>query len=307
MITFFDNASDDSGRQVPTSRCSSGKLVALDTAASPMTARLIRQWNRPDGLLTDKRGNVQILPNTNVVVSWGDRGYLSEFAPDGRRILDAEYMSARFGNYRAYKFNFTGSPTEPPALRTFAYGSGMSLADMVSICYVSWNGATEVARWNFYGSRHKSAGFSLLGSAAKTGFETSYMSAMYMKYTYAEAISSDGRILGKSDVQQTILPDGLDDALADLSSPNVQHDNSTKQQTDVSTLPLPHPSLGPIAIVVIAILLAFSLFGMATMAYFLWNRKALLSRGVYAPVTGSDSLESSELSALAYHDQEVEK
>ena len=316
MITLFDNASDDIGGQVPTSRCSSGKLVALDTATLPMTARLIQQWERPDGLLTDKRGDVQILPNTNVVVGWGDRGYLSEFAPDGRRVLDAEYMSARFGNYRAYKFNFTGSPEEPPALRTFAYGSGMSLADMVSVCYVSWNGATEVAKWNFYGSHRKSAQFSMVGSTAKTGFETSYMSPRYIKYTYAEAISSDGRILGKSHVQKTILPNGLDDTLADLTIPtipttstipNVPHDNSTKQQADVTALPLPHQSLGPIAIIVIVILLAFSLFGMAAMVYFLWNRKTLLFRGAYAPVTSSDTLESSELSALAYHDQEAEK
>jgi Arylsulfotransferase (ASST) len=309
MITLFDNASDDSGRQAPTSRCSSGKLIALDTTTSPMTARLIQQWERPDGLLTDKRGNVQILPNTNVVVGWGDRGYLSEFAPDGRRILDAEYMSSRFGNYRAYKFSFTGSPMEPPALRTFAYGSGMSLADMVSVFYVSWNGATEVAKWNFYGSHKKSGRFSMVGSSAKTGFETSYMSARYIKYTYAEAISSDGRILGKSHVQKTILPNGLD-ALTDLTIPNIPHTNSTnstKQQADVTALLPSHQSFGPITVIVIAILLAFSLLGMVAMVYFLWNRKTLLSRGIYAPVTSSDTLESSELSALAYHDQEVEK
>jgi hypothetical protein len=306
-LTLFDNASDDGGRQAPTSRCSSGKLVALDTATSPMTARLIQQWDRPDGLLSDKRGNVQVLPDTNVVVGWADRGYLSEFTADGRRLLDAAYTSSRFGNYRAYKFNFTGSPIEPPSLRTFAYGSGTSLAGMVSVCYVSWNGATEVVKWNFYGSHDESAGFSMVGSIAKTGFETSYMSARYLKYTYAEAISTDGRILGKSDIQKTIPPNGLDNALTDLTIPNVLHDDSTKQQADVTTLPLAHQSLGPFAVILIAILLAFSLLGMAVVAYFLWNRKTLLSRGVYAPVTSSDTLDSSELSALDYHDQDVEK
>jgi hypothetical protein len=232
---------------------------------------------------------------------------LSEFTADGRRLLDAAYTSSRFGNYRAYKFNFTGSPTDPPALRTFAYGSGTSVADMVSVCYVSWNGATEVATWNFYGSHDESAGFSMVGSMAKTGFETSYMSTRYLKYTYAEAISTDGRILGKSDVQQTILPNGLDGALTDLTVPNVLHDDSPEQQADVTTLPLAHQSLGPFAVTLIAILLAFSLLGMAAMAYVLWNRTTLLSRGVYAPVSSSDTLDSSELSALAYYDQEVEK
>ena len=40
---------------------------------------------------------------------------------------------------------------------------------------------------------------------------------------------------------------------------------------------------------------------MAVMAYFLWNRKALLSRGIYDPVVSSDTLDGSELSSQAYH------
>jgi hypothetical protein len=306
IISFLNNASDNDNRQNATALTSSAMLIALETAADPMTARIIQQWDRPDGGLTDMRGNAQMLPNGGVFVGWSEQGYVSEFTADGRLVLEAKFVSERYKSYRSYKFNFTGSPTEPPSLKTFAYGSGTSVADMVSVCYVSWNGATEVAKWNFYGSHRKSTGFSMVGSTAKTGFETSYMSARYIKYTYAEAISSDGRILGKSHVQKTILPNGLD-ALTDLTIPNVPHANSTKQQADVTTLPLPHQSFEPIAIIVIAILLAFSLFGMAAMAYFLWNRKTLLSRGVYAPVTSSDTLESSELSALAYHDQEVEK
>ena len=49
LITIFDNASDNGGRQAPSSRCSSGKLIALYTTASPMIAKLIQQWDRPDG------------------------------------------------------------------------------------------------------------------------------------------------------------------------------------------------------------------------------------------------------------------
>jgi hypothetical protein len=305
VISFLNNASDNGHRQNSTALRSSAMLIALETASDPMTARILQQWDRPDGGFTDLRGNAQMLPDGGVFVGWSEQGYLSEFAADGRLVLEAKFVSERYKSYQTSKFNFTGSPTEPPALRTFAYGSGTSEADMVSVCYVSWNGATEVAKWNFYGSHKRSGKFSMMGSTAKTGFETSYMSARYIKYTYAEAISSDGRILGKSHVQKTILPNGLD-TLTDLTIPNIPHANSTKQ-ADVTTLPLPHQSFGPIAIIVIAILLAFSLFGMAAMAYFLWNRKTLLSRGVYAPVTSSDTLDSSELSALAYHDQEVEK
>jgi hypothetical protein len=308
VISFLNNASDDENRQNATALTSSAMLIALETASDPMTARIIQQWDRPDGGLTDMRGNAQMLPNGGVFVGWSEQGYVSEFTADGRLVLEAKFVAERYKSYRSYKFNFTGSPTEPPSLKTFAYSSGTSVADMISVCYVSWNGATEVAKWNFYGSHDESAAFSMVGSTAKTGFETSYMSTRYLKYTYAEAISTDGRILGKSDVQKTILPNGLDDALTDLTIPNALHDDSTEQQADMTTtLPLAHQSLGPFAVILIAILLAFSLLGMAVMAYFLWNRKTLLSRGVYAPVTSSDTLDSSELSALAYHDQEVEK
>jgi hypothetical protein len=308
VISFFNNASDDDdSRQNATALTSSAMLIALETASDPMTARIIQQWDRPDGGLTEKRGNAQMLPNGGVFVGWSEQGYMSEFTVDGRLVLEAKFASERYNSYRSYKFDFTGSPTEPPSLKAFAYGSGTSVADMVSVCYVSWNGATEVAKWNFYGSHDKSAGFSMVGSTAKTGFETSYMSAGYLKYTYAEAVSTDGRTLGKSDVQKTILPNGLDGALTDLTIPNVPHDNSTEQQADVTTLPLAHQSLGPFAVILITISLPFSLLGMVAMAHFLWNRKTLFSRGIYVPITSSDTLDSSEMSTLAYHDQEVEK
>ena len=302
LITIFDNASDDDDRQPPSSRCSNGKLVALYTATSPMTAKLIQQWDRPDGLLTDRRGNTQVLLNGNVVLNWGDRGYLSEFTADGRRLVDAEYISSRFGNYRAYKFNFTGSPTEPPALKTYAYGSGASADDMVTVFYVSWNGATEVASWNFYGTQDASARLSMIGSATKSGFETSYMSPRYIKYTYVEAVSADGKSLGRSEVQETILPNGLDEIL-----PDSMEEEDTDTQPEETTLPPAGSSLGPIAFIFIAVVLAFAFLGMAATGYFLWNRKTLFSRGVYAPVSSSDNFDGSELSVLAYDDQEAEK
>lgn len=125
-------------------------------------------------------------------------------------------------------------------------------------------------------------------------------------YTYAEAVSVDGRILGKSDVQETILPNGLDGTLTDLTIPTVQ-DEATAEHEEKPVLPLARRTFGRLAVLFIATLLAFSLLGMTAMAYFLWNHKTLLSRGIYAPVTSSDTLDGSELTSMAYHDQEVEK
>jgi hypothetical protein len=133
-------------------------------------------------------------------------------------------------------------------------------------------------------------------------FETSYMSPRYIKYTYGEAVSADGKTLGRSEIQETILPNGLDEV-----PPDDMEEEDTDTPPDDTTLPPDKSSLGPIAFIFIAVVLAFAFLGMAATGYFLWNRKTWLSRGVYAPVSGSDNFDSSELSVLAYDDQEVEK
>jgi hypothetical protein len=172
---------------------------------------------------------------------------------------------------------------------------------MVTVLYVSWNGATEVAMWNFYGADDSPAGLSMIGSATKSGFETSYMSPRYIKYTYAEAVSTDGKSLGRSDVQETILPNGLDEV-----PPDSMEEEDIDTQPEEMTSPPVGSSLRPITFVFIAVVLAFALLGVATTGYLLWNPKTLLSRGVYAPLSSSDNFDDSELSLLAF-DQEVEK
>jgi hypothetical protein len=154
--------------------------------------------------------------------------------------------------------------------------------------------------WNFYGADDSPTGLSMIGSATKSGFETSYMSPRYIKYTYAEAVSADGKSLGRSDVQETILPNGLDEV-----PPDSMEEEDLDTPPDETTRPV-GSSFGPITIIFVAAVLAFALLGVATAGYLLWNRKTLLSRGVYAPVSSSDNFDGSELSVLAY-DQEVEK
>lgn len=207
-ISFLNNASN--GHKT-TSAYSSALLVVLQTSTTPMTAAVVMQWDRPDRQLTHLRGNMQFLPNTNVFIGWSENGYISEFTAGGHCVLEASFTSHRLVNYRAYKFNFTGNPTEPPALKAYAFGT--SNTGITIVHYVSWNGATEVASWNFYGSSNSSSRqFSLVGSAKRSGFETMHMSAGYLAYVFAEAIAVDGRSLGNSSVQATIIPPNWEDA-----------------------------------------------------------------------------------------------
>lgn len=116
--------------------------------------------------------------------------------------MEAQFTSDRFVTYRAYKFNFTSTPAEPPVLKGYAYGA--TPEHSVSVYYVSWNGATEVATWEFYGEDHR-----MIGSTPRSGFETAFQhTSRYIERVYAKAIDAKGDTLGETDVEAVDVPHG---------------------------------------------------------------------------------------------------
>ena len=223
IISFLDNASDGVNT---TSTHSSALLVALESSITPMVARVIRRWIRPDGGLSSLRGNFQLLANGNAFVGWSDNSYISEHTFDGVLLMEAQFMSRRFVTYRAYKFNFTGTPVEPIMFKAYAFGT--TPATSTTVCYVSWNGATEVAVWEFHGRKDATTQSGLIGRTLKKGFETVFQFTGFEKSISATAISADGQVLGRSATEATILPKDWQstqpvDGLPDLS---VQLDDS---------------------------------------------------------------------------------
>lgn len=195
----MNNAADD---QEQTAAYSTGMFVALDTVT--MTATLMRAFPRPDGKVSRLRGNVQVLPNTNVVVNWSENGYATEFTAEGVHVLDTSFGANRFGTYRAYKFNTSLTPSDQPVMKAFVFGE--TPVTSTSVFYVSWNGATEVASWKFFASQKLSDDFSLVGEAPRAGFETSYHRFGCYQKGFVEAVAADGTILGQSAVENLILP-----------------------------------------------------------------------------------------------------
>ena len=203
IISFLNNAADQTTSMAEQS---SALIVELDTKL--MTATAISELGRPDQDLTELRGNVQILDSGNVFVGWSSNSYISEFTPEGELAFEARFLSDRFATYRSYKFNFTGLPAEPPVLVAYAYGTTSSVEVASTVSYVSWNGATEVVSWNFYAKANGSSSeeFTFIGRTSRTGFETMFTVDGYMRYVRAEGIAGDGRSLGNSSVEKTILP-----------------------------------------------------------------------------------------------------
>jgi hypothetical protein len=205
IISLLNNASDEEKND---ENVSSALFVELDSAASPRTARVIRRHERPDGGLTRLRGNTQLLPNKNVFIGWSERGYISEHSPEGDVLLTANFVSSRYSTYRAYKFEFTGRPGAPPDLVASVWGTEKT--DLLTTFYVSWNGATDVAGWNFYARAAKNGHPVLVGNTTKTNFETMFVAKGYLDWVTAEAVDREGRVLGTSRIQRSKLPDNFD-------------------------------------------------------------------------------------------------
>ncbi|KAI9734893.1 MAG: hypothetical protein M1834_001973 [Cirrosporium novae-zelandiae] len=221
IISLFDNASDDYNTVTD---YSAGKIIAINN--STMTATLLQEYSVSNGtqlLLSGSQGNVQMLDSGNVFIGWGSNAVVSEHTKDGNLVFYADFDNGETTNYRAYKFNWTGYPTDTPAV--YAYAHNTTAPTVIS---VSWNGATEVTQWAFYGSDIRTGNFTALGTVNRTGFETNYTSSEYQGYVIAKALASDGSELGKSTPFATFVPgEALADYCNTLGCPVVYSYNET--------------------------------------------------------------------------------
>ncbi len=180
-ITLFDDeAAPAVGKQ------SRGLALAVDETRR--SASLAHEYRHPHPLLADSQGNTQELPNGNVFVGWGAQPYFTEFSRSGRPLFDAHIQAPR-QSYRAYRYPWTAAPAAAPALVVASTG----------IAYASWNGATQVARWQLLGGSSPST-LSVLGTYARTGFETPLPTGGHARAWYAvHAVDAAGRRLSQSE------------------------------------------------------------------------------------------------------------
>jgi hypothetical protein len=209
IISLFDNSAHGTenhrGNEVHTHPFSQGKVISVNTAT--WTANIVQAFQPPDGLLAKSQGSTQLLPNGNALVNWGSEGAMTEFRADGTPIFHAYMDSGLLGegvqNYRAFRYNWTGLPTEEPAIVAEKTHSGTEV-------FVSWNGDTETAVWRFYAVTDAFGSREFLGETTRTGFETSFMLAghSYQRFA-AEAVSARGRVLtttGVVHIQNAVRP-----------------------------------------------------------------------------------------------------
>lgn len=207
VISIFDNASNGPNVTAPQS---SGMLISLDHNAN--TATLLSQTFAPidGGILSDSQGNTQFLPNGNVFHGWGSVAAVSEHALDDngdwQGVLFANFTATDVDgtvmSYRAFSAEWQSTPayTKPDV---YSYAQNNTAPNTV---YVSWNGATTVANWNFYAADQIGDPFMSIGSTGKKGFETVWIADAFHQWIMVEAVGPDGTSLRNSSFQPTFVP-----------------------------------------------------------------------------------------------------
>ncbi|KAF4962605.1 hypothetical protein FSARC_9383 [Fusarium sarcochroum] len=201
VLSLFDNSASESKQINPVSRA---RIIQIDHKSK--VAKALHTYPAPDGILARSQGNAQVLPNGNVFTNWGQAGAITEFSRDGDVLFHAYLDSAPSNlaqSYRGFRFNWTGTPSEDPAI-VVINGETSGTTDI----YVSWNGDTETASWRFYIELAKDSDRKpvnenrLVGEVKRTGFEThlgldsSTLDGGFR--VLAEALDVNGKILRRS-------------------------------------------------------------------------------------------------------------
>jgi hypothetical protein len=126
---------------------------------------------------------MQLLPHGNALVGWGSLPYFSEYSKSGRQLLDVKWPG-KDESYRALFTNtWVGMPNYPPSVKL-----------KNNTVYVSWNGATQVARWRVLAGT-SSTSLKVVATHARAGFETDVKLSKSYKAYEVEALDSKGHVL----------------------------------------------------------------------------------------------------------------
>lgn len=107
---------------------------------------------------------------------------------DGTAIAEATGIGG--GCYRAYRHEWTATPTTPPEVAV-VHGNGSTMQ-----AYASWNGATEVSSWRFL-TGPDPASLSEAAVIRKRGFETNAAVAA-APHLAVQALDTKGNVLATS-------------------------------------------------------------------------------------------------------------
>jgi hypothetical protein len=155
-ISLFDN-----GANPAVEKESRALLLRVDLRGRKVG--LVHAFVHPEHLLSGSQGNVQALGNGHTFVGWGQNPWFTEFDARGRVVFDGHFAKDA-NSYRAYRLVWHGRPASRPAITARRSGSRVTI-------YASWNGATDVTRWQVLAGRSART-LNPVRTVRRTGFET---------------------------------------------------------------------------------------------------------------------------------------
>jgi Arylsulfotransferase (ASST) len=189
-MTIFDN-----GAWGPTGVVEQmSRPMRLELDLNAMTASLAQVFEVGDPRLAVAMGDLQLLPDGGAFIGWGTAGSFSDIGPDGQLRLDAHFTGGGL-TYRAYRFPWVGRPQTKPTVVINRDPSG------TSTLHVSWNGATEVARWQVQAGRRADQ-LRPIQTVPRAGFETAIALPRQTGYVAIAAVDRKGLVLGTSKPQR---------------------------------------------------------------------------------------------------------
>jgi hypothetical protein len=183
-VSIFDNGAVP--RVHPQSR---GMVEAINPQTR--TATLLAQYEHPTALSSGSQGSMQLLENGDVFVGWGSEPYFSEFSAGGQLLFDA-HMRGSYQSYRAYRFAWTGTPAEAPAIAALPQKAGGPVT-----VYASWNGDTRTASWRVLAGPSAQQ-LAVVAGAARAGFETAIATPGPEAFVAVQALDASGAVLATS-------------------------------------------------------------------------------------------------------------
>ena len=182
-LRIFDNESNGTPVR-PHSR-----IITVRIDLQRKTATLVRSVEHPEGLSVPSQGNSQRLPNGDLFVGWGRLGRFSEFRPDGQLAFDA-MLPPGYDSYRAYRFQWTGHPTDGPLAAARSDGTATTVDAF-------WNGATDVARWRILAGPDPGA-LKPVATVAWNGLDTQAQVNTQEGWVAVAAEDAGGHVIGRS-------------------------------------------------------------------------------------------------------------
>ncbi|KAJ5771883.1 hypothetical protein N7520_002412 [Penicillium odoratum] len=202
LLSYFANDLDSSSATNP----SKGLTLRLTLPPNPKNPPTLETdfYDHKYPVSSAAEGSFTPLDNGNTLMGYGDEPFIKEYGPNGDVRWSAQFAKKNLGQtYRVFKQEWSATPYYRPSLVV----DTISAEDTLSQCagtsstlrgYVSWNGATDVEKYEVYAGDSANS-LRSLGEVEKKGFETQFSLPAGTKVVQVGAVQS-GRVVRKSNV-----------------------------------------------------------------------------------------------------------